>query len=293
MLKRMVDDHLESMKLVMMLPVATLVEAFPKVVRDLARDQDKEAELVIHGTEIEIDKRILEELKDPLMHLLRNSVDHGIKKPEERARLNKTPKGIITLGFGIKDGRQLEVLVSDDGEGIDAEQVRAAAEKSGLITQDAAGKPGEPEVLSFIFKSGISTSPIITDISGRGLGLAIVREKVEKLGGIVSVESHPGRGTTFRLIMPLTLSTFRGVLVSADEHMFVLPTLNVERAVRVGREEIRTVENRETIQLNGQILPLVRLGDALELSAPGNATQGHYIGGGYRIREYAHCLPGG
>jgi two-component system, chemotaxis family, sensor kinase CheA len=271
-IKRMVDEHLESMKLVMMLPVATLVEVFPKLIRDLARDQEKEAELFIGGSEIEIDKRILEELKDPFIHILRNCIDHGIKKPEERALLNKTPKGKIDLIFGIKDGSRLEILVSDDGEGIDAKQVRAAAIKSGLTAKDAAGKLSDLEVLSFIFKSGVTTSPIITDISGRGLGLAIVCEKVEKLGGSVSVETHAGLGTIFRLIMPLTLATFRGIQVRVDEHVFILPTLNVERAVRLRQDEIRTVENRETIGLNGQILSLVRLGDVLELPVHNNAA---------------------
>jgi two-component system chemotaxis sensor kinase CheA len=269
---RMVDEHLGSMKQVMLLPVSSLAEAFPKVVRDLARDQNKEAELVIGGADVEIDKRILEELKDPFIHLLRNCIDHSIRKPEERALLNKAPKGIINLIFKIKDGRQLEILVSDDGEGIDTSQVREAAIKTGLLTPDAAGKLSEPEILSLIFKSGITTSPIITDISGRGLGLAIVREKAEKLGGAVSVQTRAGVGTTFRLMVPLTLATFRGVLVRVDKHVFVLPTLNVERVKMISREEIMTVENHETIRLNGQTLSLVRLGDTLELSADENAT---------------------
>lgn len=271
-LTRMVDDHLASIKQVMLLPVATLTEAFPKVVRDLARDQNKEAELVIRGADVEIDKRILEELKDPLIHLLRNCVDHSIKKPEERAALNKTPKGIIHLNFKIKDGQQLEILVSDDGEGIDTSRVREAAIKAGLLTRDAAGKPSEPDILPFIFKSGITTSPIITNISGRGLGLAIVREKVERLGGAVSVDTHAGLGTTFRLAVPLTIATFRGVLARVDHHVFVLPTRNVECVKLINREDILTVENHEMIRLDDQILSLVNLGDTLELSTNNNTT---------------------
>ncbi|HEY5504241.1 MAG TPA: response regulator, partial [Sedimentisphaerales bacterium] len=172
----------------------------------------------------------------------------------------------------IKDGRQLEILVSDDGEGIDTSQVREAVIKAGLMTRDAAEKLSEPEILSFIFKSGITTSPIITDISGRGLGLAIVREKAEKLGGFVTVHTQAGVGTTFCLIVPLTLATFRGVLVRVDKHVFVLPTLNVERVKMISREEIRTVENQEMIRLNNQLLSLVRLSDTLELSADNNAA---------------------
>jgi len=282
-LRKMVDDHLDAVKQVLMLPVASLVEAFPKLVRDLAHDQAKDVELVIRGAHIEIDKRILEELKDPLIHLMRNCVDHGIKKPEERVSRNKPPRGTITLSFAAKNGRQVEVLVSDDGVGIDVNQVKAAAIKVGIISGEAAEKLDPQEALSLIFQSGVSTSRIITDISGRGLGLAIVREKVEKLGGAVSVDSQvkngnptfseggvpislkTDAGTTFRLLVPLTLATFRGVLVKVDEHVFVLPTMNVERAVRVSKDDIKTVENRETIQLDGQILSMVRLGDTLGL----------------------------
>ncbi len=265
-LRRMVDDHLEATKQILMLPVSTLVEVFPKLVRDLARDQGKEVELVIRGAEIEMDKRILEELKDPLIHLVRNGVDHGIKKPEERTRQHKPARGTIRLTFAAKDSRQVEILVSDDGAGVDVDQVRSAAIKMGILSAEAAGKLGPQETIALIFQSGISTSPIITDISGHGLGLAIVREKAEKLGGVVSVDTQANVGTTFRLLLPLTLSTFRGVLVRVHEHLFVLPTINVERAVRVSQEEIKTVENRDTIRLDGQIVSLVRLGDVLGLS---------------------------
>jgi two-component system chemotaxis sensor kinase CheA len=155
--------------------------------------------------------------------------------------------------------------VSDDGSGIDVAKVREAALKSGSITSEQEKALDEQQVLSFLFHSGVSTSPIITDISGRGLGLAIVQEKVEKLGGTVSVESHPDRATTFQIVLPLTLATFRGVLVRLDEHRFVIPTAHVESVVGVSKEGIKTVENRETIEINGQALSLVRLGNVLEL----------------------------
>ncbi len=271
-ISRMVEEHLESMKQLLMLPASALTEVFPKMVRDLARDQGKEAELVIIGAEIEIDKRILEELKDPLIHLLRNCIDHGIKKPEERILLNKKAKGTISIDFRIKDGRQLEILVSDDGEGIDEKKVHDVAIKSGYLSRETSGSLEQRKIIPLIFASGITTSPMITDISGRGLGLAIVREKAEKLGGTVSVETHSGRGTAFRLAMPLTLATFSGVLVRTDEYVFVLPTLNVERAVIINREEIGTVENRETINLDGHIISLVRLCDVLELPAVKSKT---------------------
>ena len=262
---RVVDNLLEDMKKVLMLPFSSFLETFPKIARDLSRDRGKEVELVIQRGEIEIDKRILEEMKDPLIHLVRNCVDHGIEKPKERELKNKPPRGMITVAISQKNGSNVEVLISDDGAGMDVAKVRAAALKLGIVSQEEAEKLNEKEALSLIFHSGVSTSPIITDISGRGLGLAIVREKVEKLGGFVSLETHPDVGTTFRIVLPLTLTMFRGVLIRVDEHLFLLPTTNVERVVRVNKEGIKTVENRETIQLNGQAVSLVRLGDALEL----------------------------
>ena len=271
-LGRMADEHLEAMKKVLMLPVASIVEAFPKFVRDLGRNQGKEVELVIRGTELEMDKRILEELKDPLIHLVRNCIDHGIEKPQEREAGGKPRCGTITLAFGARDSRQAEILVSDDGAGVDLDLVRSAAIKAAVLTPEAADKLDARETLSLIFQSGISTSPIITDISGRGLGLAIVREKVEKLGGVVSVDTQTHVGTTFRILSPLTLTTFRGVLVQVGEHLFILPTINVERAVRMQKEEIGTVENRETIHLAGHILSMVRLADALALPVHDNKS---------------------
>ncbi|MCJ7588653.1 MAG: response regulator [Candidatus Aminicenantes bacterium] len=278
-LQRMVDDHLHAMKNALMLPVGLLVEVLPKLARDLARAQGKEVELVIQGADIEIDKCILEELKDPLIHLVRNCVDHGIKKPKDRAQGGKPSCGTIRISFVAKDNRQMEISVSDDGSGVDLEKVQAAAMKLGILQADDAGKLDQQESLHLIFHSGISTSPIITDISGRGLGLAIVREKVEKLGGSVSVESQPGVGATFRLLLPMTLATFRGVLVRVDEYLFVLPAINVERVLRVQKEDIRTIENRETIKLDGRILPMARLRDTLELPGRKNESAAHVTPG--------------
>jgi two-component system chemotaxis sensor kinase CheA len=264
-LRSMVDDHLEAMKKLLMLPVGSLVEVLPKLARDLARAQGKEVELIVQGAEIEIDKRILEELKDPLIHIVRNCVDHGIKKPEERTREGKPSCGTIRLTFVAKDNRQMEILVSDDGSGVALDKVRAAASNLGLLPTDTLKQPDPSEALQLIFHSGISTSAIITDISGRGLGLAIVREKVEKLGGTVSVASEKDAGTTFRLLLPMTLSTFRGILLQVRGYIFVLPAINVERVLRVREQDIKTVENRETIQMDGQIIAMARLRDTLEL----------------------------
>jgi two-component system, chemotaxis family, sensor kinase CheA len=265
-LRRMVDEHLEEMKKILMLPVASVVESFPKFLRDMAREQGKEVDLVMLGTEIEIDKRILEEIKDPLIHLVRNCIDHGIEKPEERIRMNKPRRGTIRLLFKAKDSRQTEIIVSDDGAGIALDQVRSTALRSGIISSDDLDKLEPLETLSLVFQSGISTSPIITDISGRGLGLAIVHDKVQKLGGVISVESQMNEGAAFRILLPMTLATLRAVPVRANEQVFFLPALSVERTARFRRRDIKTVENRETIDLEGKIISMVRLSDAMGLA---------------------------
>ncbi|HUW06947.1 MAG TPA: hybrid sensor histidine kinase/response regulator [Williamwhitmania sp.] len=262
-LSRMVDEHVESMKKILMLPISTITEGFPKLVRDLARAQKKEVEFTIQGKEVEVDKRVLEELKDPLVHLIRNCIDHGIKTPSDRLKAKKTSFGTITLSFSAIEGHNLEISISDDGEGINTNRVISAAIKSGIITKASAETMSPQEVQDLVFKSGITTSPMITDISGRGLGLAIVREKVGKLGGTVSVDSHLNIGTTFRIRLPLTLSTSRAVLVRTGDHLFFMPTANVERAIRISKDEIKTTENRETILLGTAIIGIIKLGDVL------------------------------
>jgi len=258
---RMVDDLLDGSKKLLMLPCATFLNVLPKLVRDLCRDQSKEAELVVRGGEVEIDKRILEEMKDPLIHLVRNCIDHGVEKPDERTRQGKPGRATITVSVTQVNGNKVEIAVSDDGAGIVVEKVKAAAVKHGFTAKTDA------DVLALVFQSGVSTSPIITEISGRGLGLAIVREKAEKLGGRVAVQTQAGKGTMFQILLPLTLATFRGTLVQAAGQTFVIPTVNVERVGRVREAEIKTVENNETIALDGKAVALVRLANVLELPA--------------------------
>jgi two-component system, chemotaxis family, sensor kinase CheA len=261
----MVDHLLQDMKQMLMLPFSTLLEVFPSVGRDLARQQGKEVQIVMHGAEIEVDRRILQEIKDPLMHLVRNCIDHGIEMPEVREQQGKARRGTVTLTIAQKESSKVEVLVADDGGGIDRAKVGSVATRLGLISTEAAEKLGKQEMQSLIFQSGFSTSPLITDISGRGLGLAIVQEKVEKLGGVITLETEPGQGTTFRLLLPLTLATLRGLLVRAEGHQVILPILYVERVARIDPGEIQTVQNRETIRYAEQSLSLVRLAQALEL----------------------------
>ena len=270
---KLVDDLLTNSKKLLMLPLATQSALLSKLVRDLTRDQGKEADLTIRGEEITIDKRILEELKDPLIHLLRNCIDHGIETPEQRRLAGKPVRATITIAVAPVNGNQVEISVSDDGAGIDVAQVRAAAARRGLVVPDAAEQDGEAAALALVFETEVSTSPMITQLSGRGLGLAIVREKAEKLGGRVGIESRRGAGTMIRMTVPLTLATFRGVLIECAQRLFIVPTVQVERVVRFKAQDVQTVEGRRTLVLNGRTVALVDLAEVLQLPSVSRATE--------------------
>jgi two-component system chemotaxis sensor kinase CheA len=270
---KLVDELLENSKRLLMLPFSTITGGLPKIVRDLARELGKEADLVLRGEETRIDKRILEEMKDPLVHLLRNSMDHGIEDPEARRLARKPPRASITLGVAQVDGNQVEISLTDDGAGIDTTRVRAQAVKRGLLSAEAAERLDDAQALALVFEADLSTSPMITQISGRGLGLAIVRERAEKLGGRVIIESTAREGTTIRMIMPLTLATFRGVLVEAARRIFVVPTSQVERVTRFRAADVQTVEGRTTLAHEGRALALTNLAQVLQLPAAPAANE--------------------
>ena len=263
MLEKRVDDLLEDMKKALMLPFSTLMEIFPRLVRDLAKESGKNIDLDIRGGEIEADRRILEEIKDPLIHLLRNCVDHGIEAPTERMSRHKPLLGKIAIVIFPYSGNRVEIEVSDDGSGIDIAKVKAAVARLGIRGQEELSKLDDYEALELIYQSGVSTSPTVTNVSGRGLGLAIVREKVEQLAGTISVETHAGAGTTFSIRLPLTIATYSGIAIRVAMQTFVVQTSSVERSLRIRQEDIRTLENRETIQLGDETLALVWLSDVL------------------------------
>ncbi len=262
---KLVDDLLDNSKKLLMLPVATLTPFLQKLVRDLCRDQGKEADLVIAGDDVEIDKRVLEAMKDSLTHIIRNCVDHGLETPKQREQHGKSSRATIRVTLKPFDGDKVEFNVADDGAGIDIERVKQAAINLGAITDQEANRLSADETLALVFRSEVSTSPLITQLSGRGLGLAIVREQTEKLGGEVSIESKIQVGTTIRIVLPITLRTFRGILLKAANQLFIVPTAQVRRLIRFRAEEVQTIEGREVVPVDGRAVSLVHLTGVLEL----------------------------
>lgn len=260
----MVDALLDDTKKLLMQPFSTLIDTFPRMVRDLSSQLEKEVQLDIQGADIEIDRRILEELKDPLVHILRNCIDHGIEAPAVRKKKAKPEAGTIRIAVSQLSSNSVEIIVADDGQGFNVAAVKQAAIKQKLITPQKAETLTDHEAIMLTFQSGISTSRIVTELSGRGLGMGILLEKVDKLGGHLTVDSSPS-GTAFRIVLPLTLATFRGIQLQSAGRSFIMPTHNVRRVLRIKVDEIKTVENRLTITMDGKALSFVNLKDILGL----------------------------
>ncbi len=261
---RIVDELQESIMKARMLPVESLFNRLPRLVRDLAQRSGKKVDFVVEGRETELDRSVIEELHDPLVHLLRNSVDHGIEAPEKRAADGKTDVGKIRLAAMHQENRIL-IRVEDDGAGIDPAKVKATALKKGILTAEAAERLSDQEAMELIFAPGFSTAETITDVSGRGVGMDIVRTNIEKLNGSVTVESRPGEGTRFTLELPLTLAIIDALMVGLGDQILAIPLVSVVETLRVLRSEIQWINKRQAIQLRESVLPLIGLDHALGL----------------------------
>jgi len=267
-----IESLLEDIKKVISIPFSSILDVFPKAIRDLSKDKGKKIELIVRGDDIEIDRRILEEIRNPLMHLIRNCIDHGIEEPDIRKQKNKSEIGTIKISIDRLENNNVELCISDDGKGIDLENL-----KEKYINQEEIAAKDTTEIttnnlLSYIFKSGVSTSNMITDMSGRGLGLAIVKEKIEQFGGSIFVITEKDKETKFKIQIPLSVITFRGVQVSCGDLRFVVSTSKIERVIRVEKSEIKTIENKATVLYKGGIIPLVNLTEILELPIKENKT---------------------
>ncbi|EGJ49780.1 hybrid sensor histidine kinase/response regulator [Desulfocurvibacter africanus] len=260
-----VDTLLDDLKQALTLPFSRLLERFPKMIRDLAHELGKQVDLAIEGQDMEIDRRILDQLHDPLLHLLRNAVDHGIETPEERRRVGKPEQGHISVRVRPLEQDRMEVVVADDGRGIDRDKVLEAAKDAGLLDAAQAVSLDQDAGLELIFRSGMSTRRAVTDISGRGLGLAIAHERVERLGGALRLETRPGQGVSFHMTMPLSFSSFPALAVLAGGRTFLLAKSGVERVLLLEKDETLHIEGREAVPYIDQTLPLVDLAAILGL----------------------------
>jgi two-component system chemotaxis sensor kinase CheA len=250
-----------------MLPVATLYQTLPRMARDLARDRGKEVSVAVDDGGTEVDRSVLEQVKDPLVHLVRNCIDHGLEPPEARAAAGKPRAGRIALKARQR-GDTLLLEVADDGAGIDPARVRATAVERGLLTAEAAAELPDREALGLIFRSGLSTSPVVTDLSGRGVGLDVVREQVDRLHGSIEVTSDVGGGTTMSLSVPLSVSTMHCLLLEAAGHIFALPVTGVERITRVAAGQVQRAEGRQAVQVDGRPVVLASLAEVMGLGPP-------------------------
>ncbi len=256
---RVLNDLQHSVMKIRMVPVDQLFRRFPRIVRDVGLQCGKEVELTIRGGQTDLDKSILDSIAEPLTHMVRNAVGHGIETAEERVRAGKPPQGTLRLG-AYHQGNQVVIEVSDDGHGIDSEKVRQRALSQGLLKADQAARLTESETLDLIFKPGFSTADEITELSGRGVGLDVVQSVLGRLKGTVQIETALGRGTTFRLRLPLTLAIIRALLFRVEQRLYALPLNAVAEIARTVEENIHQVEHYDVLQLRNDVLPLLRLG---------------------------------
>lgn len=257
-ISRVITELQEGMMKTRMLPIEQLFNRFPRSVRDTAQKAKKEIEFIMQGKETELDRTLVEEIGDPIIHLLRNSIDHGIEPPDEREKLGKNRKGKIVLKAEHQENH-IVLSISDDGRGIDAQKVKESCIAKGIISADEASKLSDKELLFLIFRSGVSTAKQVTDISGRGVGMDIVRSHIEKLNGIIDIETTLGQGTTFTIKLPLTLAIIRSLLISIAKRTMAIPLVNVIEIIRLNKDEIKTIKNREMGVVRGRVLPLVRM----------------------------------
>lgn len=265
---RMIDALVSNIKYSLLSNFGTLFKLLPKMVRDISKEREKDISILFSGEETEIDRRILDEFKDPLLHIIRNCIDHGIEKPEIRQQLGKKPKGNILVKVEKLIERKVRISITDDGSGIDESKILESAIKNGAITPDAGSSLTKGEILSLILKSGISSRKFVTDISGRGLGMTIVAEKVSRLGGEITIESTEGKGTTFTVTLPQTISTFRGVLVECEGMHLIIPSGFVEKAIQVPISSIQSIGDKNVIKLlDGESVGVVKLSQVLGIPA--------------------------
>lgn len=261
---RVTTDLQNIVMKVRMVPVSSVFNRFPRMVRDIAKELNKEINLTIEGEETELDRTVIDEIGDPIMHLLRNSCDHGVEEPDEREAKGKPRAGEVGL-IARHEGNNVVIMVTDDGAGIDAAKIRAKAVEKGMVTQEEADKMDDAEAVRLIFLPGFSTADHISDISGRGVGMDVVRSKIEALSGHVDVETKIDEGSVFKIKLPLTLAIIQAMLVKVQEEMYAIPLGSIDSTINIQEDEIKTVQNKEVIVLRGEIIPIIRMEKMLQV----------------------------
>lgn len=273
---RITDQLQEEVMQIRMLPIANIFNKFPRMVRDLARKTNKEVELLVSGQETELDRSLLEEINDPLIHLVRNAVDHGIETPDVREAAGKPREGTVRLSAHHEQGR-IVLTVADDGKGINTDKLKASAVKKGLITESEAAAMNHEKAVDLIFMPGLSTNDKVTDISGRGVGMDIVQNNILRLNGTILVETEPGKGTTFQIILPLTLAIIPTLLVHVEPITFAIPLVTVLETQRLTKASIQTINGRPVTIIREKVLPLVYLSETFDLQQQEQNSHHNYV----------------
>ena len=271
LINKATSDLQEAIMKVRMLPISQVFHRFPRMVRDLSRERGKEINLTFSGEGTELDKTVIDEIGEPLLHLIRNSIDHGIETQGDRSRKRKSPVGNISLS-AAQEGNHIVITVSDDGAGLDIDMIKAKA--LSWYTEEELAAMGRDNILNLIFEAGFTTAKEVSEISGRGVGLDVVKKNVAGLGGMVEVKSEKDKGTTFTIKLPLTLAIISSLLVGAGAEVFALPLSSVVESIRLQPEELKSVNNREVIKLRERVLPLVRLSSLFGCHAGGTDAGG-------------------
>ncbi len=257
-----------------MIPVGQLFEKMSRIVRKISREQGKKVELKLYGADTELDKLIIEDIADPMMHIVRNSIDHGVETPQQRVALGKDEKGTITLS-SFQKGNHVVIQMEDDGSGIDVARVKEKALKLGVI--DALDQVSDREALDFIFRPGFSTNETVSEISGRGVGMDVVRTNIAALSGMIDLESFPGQGTRITITLPITLAIIKALIICTAGRTYALPITSVLESIIVEQREIKTVERKEVIQLREATLPLLRLSEFFQLKGGAGLPESFYV----------------
>lgn len=274
-LQSTVDNMFDSIRSILIFPFSHLTDILPKMTREIAQELGKNIELVIEGAEIEIEKRILDEFKDPLIHLIRNCIDHGIETPTQRLEKRKPPRGTIRLTIKQTDASRVLVELTDDGAGIDIEAIRKSIIKKKFFTAAEVDKFEDEHIRQLIFRSGITTSPVITDLSGRGLGMAIVKEKIDKLSGTISINSKYGDGTKFSISLPIKIAAMRAITVSSGGFTFQIPTTHIIKVFRIKAEQLIMLEKKPFILFENKHIAVVKLNSILQLPSNSDIHNQH------------------